>query len=201
MTFNIFDGIEIPKNPPDAALRSSDVKQQFLNKRLKELQNYIKNDHTDYIRDYHNTFDILFRASERVRHHQKFQFREQKKLAQYAFDKELEELEDCRHEEVPIKNTMEFVPKDMEISDIIAPYMQLAIESGKTLMEVIPPTLLAESLHYLSGSSTDNGSSSDNTSDYKSSSNYKSSTSYSSSDPGGFSSATSSHGSDTRIHY
>ena len=55
-------------------------------------------------------------------------------------------------------------------------------------MEVIPPTLLSESLHYMSGSSTDTGSSSDNTSD---SSNYKSSTSNDTG--GGTFSATSSN--------
>ena len=143
MTVNVFDGLALPTKPFDDARivfssrgGGGGGNQQIINAKLKELQNYIKVDHTNYIKDYHHTFDVLFRASERVRHHQKFQFREQKKLAQEAFEKELEEIEDCRHEEVPVKNTMEFVPKDMEISDLIAPYMQLAIETGKTLMEV-----------------------------------------------------------------
>ena len=198
MTVNVYDGISLPKKSFDNAQpfgrphsNHSNPNQQLITKRLKELQQYIKIDHSEYIHDYHNTFDTLFRASERVRHHQKFQFAEQKKLAQEAHEQELEEIEDCRHTEVPIQNTIEFIPKDMEISDIIAPYMKLAIETGKTLMEVIPPTLLSESLHYMSGSSTDTGSSSDNTSDYYSSSNYKSSTSNDTG--GGTFSATSSN--------
>ena len=159
MSNDVYDGFKIVPKAFDSVESSQ---QKKVNIRLTQLKEKITIDHTNYIHDYHQTFDILFRASERIRHQQKFQFQEQAKMAQEAHEDELAEIkEDCNHEEdVNVPNTIQFVPKDMEISDTIEPYMRIALETGRPLIEVLPPTILAERLHYLSGSGTDTGSTS-----------------------------------------
>lgn len=156
MSNDVYDGFKIVPKAFDSV---ESTQQKKVNIRLTQLMEKITIDHTSYIHDYHSTFDVLFRASERIRHQQKFQFQEQAKIAQEAHEDELAEYKNCHiDEDIPIKNTIEFVPKDMEISNTIEPYMRLAMETGVPLIELIPPTILAESLHYLSGSSTDTGS-------------------------------------------
>jgi hypothetical protein len=113
----------------------------------------------NYITDYHNTFDTLYRASERVRHQQKYQFIEQAKTAQIAFNEQLDEAVNSRYTHISMNNVIEFAPQAIEVDDDIERYFQIAAETGKPFFEVIPPTLLAEAIHKFSSSSSEGGGS------------------------------------------
>ena len=133
-------------------LRSAKTTSEIIRTQVNTLLSDI-NQQSFYITDYHSTFDELYRASERIRHQQKYQFLEQSKIAQAAHKEELQEIEDCRYQSSTVYNTVDFEPVDLEVNDVVEQYFLLAAEQGVSIMDVLPATLLSESLHYYSSSS------------------------------------------------
>ena len=149
-----FDGIYYSKNFD----RQDATKEKRVKLKLSKLITKIENQQ-NYITDYHATFDNLYRASERVRHQQKYQFIEQAKTAQAAFNEQLKETVESRYTHISMNNVIEFKPQHIEVTDEIERYFEIAAEQGKPFYEVIPPTLLAEAIHKFSSSSSEGGDS------------------------------------------
>jgi len=149
-----FDGTIIVKNFDNQGA----TKDKRVKLKLSKLITKIKNQQ-NYITDYHTTFDTLYRASERVRHQQKYQFIEQTKTAQIAFNEQLHEAANSRYTRISMNNIIEFKPQYIEVNEEIERYFEIAAEQGKSFYEVIPPTLLAEAIHKFSSSSSEGGGS------------------------------------------
>lgn len=100
--------------------------------------------------EYHKSFAALYQASENIRLQQRQDFKEKIEMIQ-------DELQNYKRGQDPhfVVTTAEFVPKDVEVKEDIQYYIIKAIQEGKTLAEVMPPTLLAQRLDaYSSGSSS-----------------------------------------------
>ena len=154
---DVFDGLPIlPKLFDD--LRPRPTARANIQK-LQELQDKLNTKHTSLVMDYHQSFDSLFRASERIRHQQKYQYVNQIEAIQEAHAQELADIEDCRFKTV-MYNKLEFNPNDIDVNDFMKPYLQKALELNKPLIEILPPSLLADRLHYMSGTSSSSDTSS-----------------------------------------
>jgi len=149
-----FDGIRYNKTFD----RQDATKEKRIKLKLAKLITKIENQE-NYITEYHTTFDNLYRASERVRHQQKYQFIEQAKTAQIVFNEQIKEAIESRYTHISMNNVIEFKPQHIEVSDEIERYFEIAAEQGKPFYEVIPPTLLAEAIHKFSSSSSEGGGS------------------------------------------
>lgn len=147
-----FDGSYYSKNFDT----QSHTKDKKIKLKVAKLITKLENQQ-NYITDYHSTFDSLYRASERVRHQQKYQFAEQAKTAQASFNEQLEEAVNSKYTHISMNNVIEFKPQHIEVTDEIEKYFQIAAEQGRPFFEVIPPTLLAEAIHKFSSSSSEGG--------------------------------------------
>ncbi len=155
-----FDGIRrlmYPTNPAalttpitgitstvDIAKLQAQIAQQF--ESAKEQNQYTK----DILLQYHKSFAALYQASENIRLQQKEDFRKKIEILQ----------EQCKtHQSLGhhyLYTTVEFVPKNVEVVEDMEYYIRKAMREGKTLAEVLPPTILAQRLDAYSSA---NGSS------------------------------------------
>ena len=100
--------------------------------------------------EYHKSFAALYQASENIRLQQRMDFKDKIEMIQ-------EELQNYKRGQDPhfVVTTAEFIPRDVDVKEDIQYYIIKAIQEGKTLAEVMPPTLLAQRLDaYSSGSSS-----------------------------------------------
>ena len=119
--------------------------------------------HTIYqtnVMSHHNLFDTLYRASEKVRQQQKYNYGIQIEEIAAIHRKELEELVGKLYTRAI---TVSFIPQDSTVTLTIEEYMIQSLETGQPLHELLPPTLLAKRLDIFSSgesSSDENCSSS-----------------------------------------
>ena len=110
-----------------------------MSKRFEQAR--IQNEQTDtLVGQYHKAFAALYQASENIRLSQKTEFREKVELLQ----KELQAKQKASGHY--LVSTAEFVPQNVEVHEDMQYYILKAMQEGKTLHEVLPPTLLAQRL-------------------------------------------------------
>ena len=132
---------------------------------LEEFKDQLRQqllDQQDYINEYHNTFDTLYRASEQVRFQQKYQATEQAKIAAVVHKEEIEEIKKNQQKLSAGGNFIEFVPPDIEVNAAIEKYFLESLATGIPVFELIPPTIMQQALHMFSSSSEDTSSSDHN---------------------------------------
>ena len=107
------------------------------------------------VMSHHNLFDTLYRASERVRQQQKFNYGAKIEEIVSIHRKELEELAGKLYTRAI---TVSFIPQDSTVTLTMEEYMIKSMETGIPLHELLPPTLLAKRLDFFSsGESSSEG--------------------------------------------
>jgi hypothetical protein len=154
-----FDIIKISKDyDRQDATRDRRVRKQLFNLKLK-----IANQQ-EYVNDYHNTFDSLYKASEQIRFHQRRDFLENAKISAESCRKEIADIKLNRNRNFVLPNTIEFIPQHLEISDVFLEYFLKSKETGIPVCELIPPTFFKKAFHVFSSEEdTESSSNSDTT--------------------------------------
>lgn len=154
-----FDGIRRPIHPTSAASVTASITGITSSVDVEKLQTQIaqqfesakeQNQYTkDILLQYHKSFAALYQASEDIRLQQKEDFRKKIEILQ----------EQCKASRTLANHylltTVEFVPRDVEVVEEMEYYISKAVREGRSLAEVLPPTLLAQRFDaYSSGSSS-----------------------------------------------
>lgn len=152
MIRSTFDGLRRLTSPTSMASISAAVSNANVKNRLKQRfeSARIQNQETNtLVGQYHKAFAALYQASENIRLNQKIEFKEKVELLQ----KELQDKQ--KSSSHYLVSTAEFVPQNVEVHEDMQYYIIKAMQEGKTLHEVLPPTLLAQRLDaYSSGASS-----------------------------------------------
>ena len=141
----------------NTGIKVADVRKQTIKlARAIQAQNTISEER---LAEYHKSFSALFQASEQIRMQQKIDF--QKKIEILAEElKRVSQGGDRFKEGTSFYIQAEFIPADVQVQESIEYYLIKALQEGKTLDQVLPPTLLAQRLTaYSSGSSSSDTSS------------------------------------------
>ena len=165
---NAFDGLIMPKaNSTDTVEFNT---SQILTHKLTTITEY----HalaSESILKHHEIFNTIYSASEKIRVRQKLNFTKQVEEVNEIHRQQLIDIVQRTYVK-PL--TIEFIPEDGQVNEDIEEYILKALELNKPLIEILPPTLLADLYSSSGDTSSDNASCSDGVS---SRSGYVSSTS------------------------
>lgn len=154
-----FDGIRA--TPFMNVLATPDPGMTLYVRKLKAEISKIETDHETH----HYLFDKLFRASEAVRIQQKISHRDTLVEINRVHQMEIEQVKQnlrggASYAEITLELAESRVVPEME------QYIKIAIETGKPLFEVIPPTILSHKLDYLTSGTSQSDTSSTTSSEH-----------------------------------